>query len=126
MRYIYQHVFYDEMPEMLQNNSHDHNVIYNYETDHIRHGIYEDVSKTMQLFKDIEKSQSDVFMDTHLQNIVNTGHPQNDKDVDSLNEAYKEMYNVEQIEILQMNIESTMQRQKTLQKVDCQEHAIEN
>ena len=50
----------------------------------------------------------------------------NDKDVDSLNEAYKEMYNVEQNEILQMNIESTIQRQKNLQKVDCQERAIEN
>ena len=109
MRYIYQHTFYDEMPEMPQSNSHDHNLIYNYETDYIGHGIYEDVSKTMQLFNEIEKSQSDVFMDTYLQNKVNIGHPQNDNDVDSLNEAYKEMYNVEQNEILQMNIESTIQ-----------------
>ena len=126
MRYIYQHAFYDEMPEMPQNDSHDHNAIYNYESDYIGHGIYEDVSKTMQLFNEIEKLQSDVFMDAHLQNIVNIGGPQNDKDVDSLNEAYKEMYNAEQNEILQMNIESTIQQQKTLQKVDCQERAIEN
>ena len=76
MRYIYQHAFYDEMPEMPQNDTHDHNVIYNYETDYIGHSIYEDVSKTMQLFHEIEKSQSDVFMDTHLQNVVNIGCPQ--------------------------------------------------
>ena len=109
MRYIYQHAFYDEMPEIPQNDSHGHNAIYNYETDYIGHSIYEDVSKTMQLFNEIEKSQSDVFIDTHLQNIVNIGYPQNDKDIDSLNEAYKEMYNAEQNEILQMNIESTIQ-----------------
>ena len=126
MRYIYQHAFYEEMPEMPQNNNHDHNAIYNYETNYIGHGIYEDVSKTMQLFNEIEKSQSDVFMDIHPQNIVNIGCPQNNNDVDSLIEAYKEMYNAEQNEILQMNIESTIQRQKNLQKVDCQEHAIEN
>ena len=106
MRYIYQHAFYNEMP---QDNNHDHNVIYNYETYYIGHGIYEDMSKTMQLFNEIEKSQSDVFMDTHLQNVVNIGPPQNNNDVDSLNEAYKEMYNAEQNEILQMNIESTIQ-----------------
>ena len=115
MRYIYQHAFNNEMHEMLQNNSHDHNAIYNYETDYIGHGLYEDVSKTMQLLNEIEKLQSDVFMDTHLQNVVNIGHPQNDKDVDSFNEAYKEMYNVKQNEILQMNIDSTIQRQKNLQ-----------
>ena len=109
MRYIYQHAIHDEMPGSLQNEIYDHNTIYCYETDYIGHGIYEDVSKTMQLFNEIERSQSDAFMDTHLQNIVNIGHPQNDKDIDSLNEAYKEMYNAEQNEILQMNIESTIQ-----------------
>ena len=36
------------------------------------------------------------------------------------------MYNVEQNEILQMNIESTIQRQKNLRQIDCQECAIEN
>ena len=36
---------------------------------------------------DIETSQSDAFIDMHLQNIVNIGCPQNNKDVDSLNEA---------------------------------------
>ena len=50
----------------------------------------------------------------------------NNNDEDSLQEAYKEMYNVEQNEILQMNIESTIKRQKNLQEVDCHEHAIEN
>ena len=68
----------------------------------------------MELFNDIEMSQSEAFIDTHLQNIVNIGHPQNNEDVDSLQEAYKEVYNVEQNEILQMNIESTIQRQKNL------------
>ena len=68
----------------------------------------------MELFNDIETSQSEAFIDIHLQNIVNIGCPQNNNDVDSLNKAYKEMYNVEQNEILQMNIESTIQRQKNL------------
>ena len=50
MRYIYQHAFYDAMPEIPQHDSHDHNALYNYETNYIGHSIYEDVSKTMQLF----------------------------------------------------------------------------
>ena len=56
-------------------------------------------------------SQSEAFLDTHLQSIVNIGCPQNDNNEDSLQEAYKEMYNAEQNEILQLNIESTIQRQ---------------
>ena len=80
----------------------------------------------MELFNDIEMSQSEAFIDTHLQNIVNIGRPQNNEDVDSLQEAYKEVYNAEQNEILQMNIESTIQRQKNLREVDCHEHTIEN
>ena len=80
----------------------------------------------MELFNDIEMSQSEAFIDMHLQNIVNIGRPQNNDDADSLQEAYKEVYNVEQNEILQMNIESIIQRQKNLQEVDCHEHAIEN
>ena len=68
----------------------------------------------MELFNDIEMSQSEAFIDTHLQNIVNIGCPQNNDDADSLQEAYKEVYNAEQNEILQMNIESTIQRQKNL------------
>ena len=59
-------------------------------------------------------SQSEAFIDTQLQNIVNIGCPQNNNDEDSLQEAYEEMYNAEQNEILQMNIESTIQRQKNL------------
>ena len=80
----------------------------------------------MRTFNDIEMSQSEAFIDTHLQNIVNIGRPQNREDVDSLQEAYKEVYNAKQNEILQMNIESTIQRQKNLQEVDCHECAIEN
>ena len=68
----------------------------------------------MELFNDIEMSQSEAFIDTHLQNIVNIGRPQNNDNVDSLQEAYKEVYNAEQNEIMQMNIESTIQRQKNL------------
>ena len=126
IRYLYQHTIYDEMPSSPQNDSYDHNAIYCHETDYLGHGIYEDPSKTMELFKDIEVSQSEAFIDTHLQNIVNIGCSQNNDDEDSLHEAYKEMYNVEQNEILQMNIESTIQRQKNLREVDCHEHAIEN
>ena len=114
IRYLYQHTIYDEMPSSPQNESHDHNAIYCHETDYIGHSIYEDLSKTMELFNDIKMSQSEAFIDTHLQSIVNIGHPQNDNDEDSLHKAYKEMYNVEQNEILQMNIESTIQRQKNL------------
>ena len=80
----------------------------------------------MQLFNDIETSQSEAYIDTHLQSIVNIGHPQSNNDEDSLNEAYKEMYNVEQNEILQMIIESTIQRQKNLWEVDCHKCTIEN
>ena len=112
--YLYQHTIYDEIPGSPQDELYDHNAIYCHETDYIGHGIYEDLSKTMELFNDIERSQSEAFIDTHLQNIVNIGHPQNNNDEDSLQEAYKEMYNVEQNEILQMNIESTIQRQKNL------------
>ena len=128
IRYLYQHTIYDEMPSFPQNESHDHNAIYCHETDYIGHGIYEDLSKTMELFNDIETSQSEAFIDTHLQSIliVNIGCPQNNNDEESLNEAYKEMYNAEQNEILQINIESTIQRQKNLREVDCHEHAIEN
>ena len=114
IRYLYQHTIYDEMPSSLQNDSYDHNAIYCHETDYIGHGIYEDLSKTMELFNEIKTLQSEAFIDTHLQNIVNIGCPQNNNDTDSLNEAYKEMYNAEQNEILQMNIESTIQRQKKL------------
>ena len=95
---------------------HDHSAIYFHETDYIGHGIYEDLSKTMELFNDIEMSQSEAFIDMHLQNIVNIGHPQNNDDADSLQEAYKEVYNVEQNEILQMNIESTIQSRKIHEK----------
>ena len=113
IRYLYQHTIYDEVPGSLQNELHDHNAIYCHETDYIGHGN-EDLSKTMELFNDIEMSQSEAFIDTHLQNIVNIGRPQDTDDEDSLQEAYKEMYNAEQNEILQMNIESTIQRQKNL------------
>ena len=126
IRYLYQYTIYDEMPGSLQNEPHDHNAIYCHETDYIGHGIYEDLSKTMGLFNDIETSQSEAFIDTHLQSIVNIGCPQSNNDEDSLNEAYKEMYNAEQNEILHMNIESTIQRQKNLREVDCHERAIEN
>ena len=126
IRYLYQHTIYDEMPGSPQNEPHDHNAIYCHETDYIGHGIYEDLSKTMDFFNDIETSQSEAFIDTHLQSIVNIGCPQSNNDEDSLNEAYKEMYNVEQNEILHMNIESTIQRQKNLREVDCHEHTIEN
>ena len=68
----------------------------------------------MELFNDIEMSQSEAFIDMHLQNIVNIGCPQNNDDADSLQEAYKEVYNAKQNEILQMNIESTIQRQRNL------------
>ena len=54
----------------------------------------------MELFNDIEMSQSEALINTHLQNIVNIGCPQNNDDADSLQEAYKEVYNVEQNEIL--------------------------
>ena len=107
-------MIYDEILGSLQNQLHDHNAIYCHETDYIGHGIYEDLSKTMELFNDIEMSQSEAFIDTHLQNIVNIGRPQNTDIAYSLQEAYKEVYNVEQNEILQMNIESTIQRQKNL------------
>ena len=40
------------------------------------------------LFNDIEMSQSEAFIDTHLQNIVNIGRPQNNDDADSLQEVY--------------------------------------
>ena len=49
----------------------------------------------MELFNDIETSQSEAFIDTHLQNIINIRCPQNNNDADSLNKAYKEMYNAE-------------------------------
>ena len=88
------------MPGSLQNDSYDHSAIYCHETDYIGHSIYKDLSKTMELFNDIEMSQSEAFIDTHLQNIVNIARPQNNYDEDSLQEAYKEMYNVEQNEIL--------------------------
>ena len=114
IRYLYQHIIYDDIPSSPQNQSHDHNAIYCHETDYIGHGIYEDLFNTMELFNDIEMSQSEAFIDTDLQNIVNIGHPQNNEDVDSLQEAYKEVCNAEQNEILQMNIESTIQRQKNL------------
>ena len=126
IRYLYRHTIYDEMPGTPQSEMYDHNAIYCHETHYIGHGIYEDLSKTMQSFNDIETSQSEAFIDTHLQNIVNIGRPQSIDDEDSLNKAYKEMYNAEQNEILQMNIESTIQRQKHLQEVECHEHAIEN
>ena len=56
IRYLYQHTIYDEMPGSLQSEIHDHNVIYCHGTDYIGHGIYEDLSKTMELFNDIETS----------------------------------------------------------------------
>ena len=86
IRYLYQHTIYDEMPGSLQNESHDHNAIYCHETDYIGHGIYEDLSKTIELFNDIETLQSEAFIDTHLQSIVNIGRPQNNNDEDSSNE----------------------------------------
>ena len=82
-RYLYQHMIYDEIPGSQQNQLHDHNAIYCNETDYIGHGIYEDLTKTMELFNDIEMSQSGAFIDTHLQNIVNIGRPQNNDDADS-------------------------------------------
>ena len=51
----------------------------------------------MELFNEIETLQSEAFIDTHLQNIVNIGRPQNNNDAHSLNEAYKEMYNADQM-----------------------------
>ena len=126
IRYLYQHTIYDEIPGSPQNQLHDHNAIYCHETAYIGHGIYEDLSKTMELFNDIEMSQSEAFIDMHLQNIVNIGSPQNNDDADRLQKAYKEVYNTEQNEILQMNIESPIQRQKNLREVDCHERAIGN
>ena len=81
---------------LSQDEPHDHSAIYCHETDYIGHGIYEDLSKTMQLFNDIETSQSEAFIETDLQSIVNIGCPQSDNDKESLNETYKEVHNAEQ------------------------------
>ena len=53
IRYLYQHTIYDKILGAPQNQLHDHNAIYCHETDYIGHGIYEDLSKTMELFNDI-------------------------------------------------------------------------
>ena len=92
MLYISAHIIlYDEMPHTPQNSDLEHNVIYCYNTDYIGHGVYEDVSKTMQLFNEIEALQSEVFMDTHLNSFINIGHPQNTIDESSIEEACKEL-----------------------------------
>ena len=53
--HISQHIFYDEMPHNSQSTNLEYNAIYCYNTEYIGHSVYEDVSKTMQLFNEIEK-----------------------------------------------------------------------
>ena len=112
LRYVYQHIAFDEMPKGVEEDKIENNGAYQNDTDYIDYGLYENVSKTISLFNEIEKAQSTQFMDTHMMHMTNIGRPLNKADIQCQNEAYKEIYDMEQNEILQLNADITMKRLK--------------
>ena len=109
---MYQHIAFDEMPKGVEEDKIENNGAYQKDTDYIDYGLYENVSKTISLFNEIEKAQSTQFMDTHMMHMTNIGRPLNKADIQCQNEAYKEIYDMEQNEILQLNADITMKRLK--------------
>ena len=110
LRYVYQHIAFDEMPKGVEQDKIENKGAYQNDTDYIDYGLYEDVAKTINLFNEIEKAQSTQFMDTHMMHMTNIGRPLSKEDILSQNEAYKEIYDMEQNEILQLNADTTKKR----------------
>ena len=100
---MYQHIAFDEMPNVDDSFQEEVTGIYQHETNYIDYGIYEDISKTIEFFNEIEKTQGDNFLDSHLMHVIDIGRPSNPLDEYSKNEACKEIYDMEQNEILQLN-----------------------
>ena len=109
---MYQHIAFDEMPKGVKEDRIENNGAYHNDTDYIDYGLYKNVSKTISLFNEIEKAQSTQFMDTHMMHMTNIGRPLNKIDIQCQNEAYKEIYDMEQNEILQLNADITMKHLK--------------
>ena len=64
-RCMYQHIVLDEIPNSTENTKQYEKEAYQYNTDYIDYDLYEDISTAMSFFNEIERSQSDAFIDKH-------------------------------------------------------------
>ena len=125
---MYQHIVFDEMPEIndCTDDKDDIKAIYQHETDYIDYGIYENITNTIQFFNEIEKSQGENFLENHLMHVTDIGCPSNPLDKHSQESACKEIYDMEQNEILQLNAEISAKRHKDIENEKNKKNQVEN
>ena len=110
--YMYQHVQFDEIP-FSHDPLYDHRQIYTHENAFMPFGIYEDVQASVEFEIEIENEQEITHIESHntayMHNVGRMVCP----DDHTCNPAVRtEVYNEEQAEILTMNIENTMCKEK--------------
>ena len=113
--YMYQHVQFDEIP-FSQDPLYDHRQIYTHENAFMPFGIYEDVQAAVAFEMEIENEKEISHIESsntaYIHNVGRMACP-NDH---TCNPAVRtEVYNEEQEEILKMNIENTMRKEKKMQ-----------
>ena len=113
--YMYQHVQFDEIP-FSHDPLYDHRQIYTHENAFMPFGIYEDVQATIAFEMEIENEKDIAHIESsntaYMHNVGRTACP----DDHTCNPAVRtEVYNEEQSEILKMNIENTMRKEKKMQ-----------
>ena len=114
--YMYQHVQFDEIP-FSHDPLYDHRHIYTHDNAYMPFGIYENVQATVAFEMEMEKETNimniESFNTAYMHNVGRTACP----DDHTCNQAvWTEVYNEEQNEILQMNIENTIRKEKEIQR----------
>ena len=114
--YMYQHVQFDEMP-FSHDPLYDYRQIYTHENAFMPFGLYEDVQATIAFEMEIENEKDIMHIESsntaYMHNVGRTACP----DDHTCNPAVRtEVYNDEQSEILKMNIENTMRKEKKIQE----------
>ena len=126
LRYTYQYISFDEMPDIDIEMPDDIKGIYQHETDYIDYGIYENIAKTIQFFNEIEKSQGENFIENHLLHVTEVGSPSNTSENGNKNDTCKQIYDKEQNEILQLNAEISAKHRKDIENENNRKNEIEN
>ena len=124
--YMYQHVQFDEIP-FSHDPLYDHRQIYTHENAFMPFGIDEDVQASVVFEIEIENEKEITHIESHntayMHNVGRTVYP-NDH---TCNPAVRtEVYNEEHAEILIMNIENTMRKEKKLQNENDENDKIIN
>ena len=110
--YMYQHVQFDEIP-FTNDPLYDHRQIYTHENAYMPFGIYEDIQATIAFDMEMENENEITNIESvntaYMHNTGRTACP----DDHTCNQAVRtEVYNDEQNEILKINTENTMRKEK--------------